>query len=129
MTGGGWRSFGLAALLLGAWAVVAPYLGPIFGLVVITRPIVEVVDHVLPGLVVLGVALLTVLTGRLPLPAALLAVLASLWMAGTHIPLLLQVPSGGAQLSSALWHAAPGIVLFALMMAATVLLWSEPTGP
>ncbi|MDP8930919.1 MAG: hypothetical protein M3O70_20695, partial [Actinomycetota bacterium] len=104
----------------------APYLGPIFGLVVTTRPIVEVVDHVLPGLVVLGIALLIILTGRLPLPAALLAVLASLWMAGTHIPLLLQARTGGVQLASALWHAAPGILLFALTVAATVLAWSEP---
>lgn len=126
MAHGGWRSFGFSALLLGAWAVAAPYLGPILGLVVATRPIVEVVDHVLPGLAVLGIALLTILTGRLPLAAALLAVLASLWMAGTHIPLLLQVRSGGAQLPSALWHAAPGILLLTLTVAAAVVVWTEP---
>lgn len=126
MTYGGWRFFGFSTLLLATWAVTAPYVGPVFGLVVNTWPIVEVVDHVLPGLAVIGIALFTILTGRLPLPAALLAVLASMWMAATHVPLLLQVRSGGAQLPSALWHAAPGILLLVLTVAATVLVWSEP---
>ncbi|HEX2027510.1 MAG TPA: hypothetical protein VHF25_05870 [Nitriliruptorales bacterium] len=118
---------GAALGLLGVWGTLAPYAGPPLGFVVVTRPVVEVVDHVLPGIVLLGVATFALVTGRLPLPLSLLAVLAGLWMAGTHVPLLAQAARGGVEVAAALWHSLPGLLLLVVAVGAAVVAWVQET--
>lgn len=100
-------------IALGVVGVLPPYVGPALGLVVTTRPIVEVVDHVLPGLAVVAVGVVALVRGRIGLTGAVVAFLGGVWMAGTHVPLLLQVPSGGVGAAAALFHTLPGFAVLA----------------
>lgn len=120
-----WRRVAVTLLLFAGWGTVAPYAGLPLGLVVEAPPVVEVVDHVVPGLVLLAVGTFALAAGRLPIEAALVAVLAGLWMTATHVPLLLQVGSGAVDLASALWHSLPGILVLTIASAAAVLAWSD----
>lgn len=123
----GGRPLGAALALLAVWGTLAPYAGPRLGFVVVTRPVVEVVDHVVPGVVLVGIATFALVTGSLALPLSLTAVLAGLWMAGTHIPLLAQAARGGIDLATALWHSLPGILVLGVAIGAAALAWRQET--
>lgn len=112
--------------LLSIWATVAPYLGPTLGFVVQTRAVNEFVTHIVPGVPVLAVAVFAWAARRLPLPAALVAVLCGFWMSGTHLPLLLQAAQGAIDWPSAIWHSTPGLAIFVVSAAiATYALLEE----
>lgn len=115
------RLVGGLLLGVGVWGTVAPYIGPS----VTVRAIVEVVDHVVPGAVVLGVALLSLYRGRFDLLPAALSVLAALWMFATHVPLLAQAAKGDAPWDGSLWMFVPGAALLGLSLWATVLAWRQ----
>lgn len=112
-------------LVLAVWAVVAPYAGPPLGFVVQTLARTEFVTHVVPALPVLAVAAYAAATGRFPLPAALLALLCGFWMAGTHVPLVLQAASGGVDWPSALWHSVPTLTIFLVTAAVATAVWLD----
>ncbi len=114
-----------ALVVLGVLATVAPYAGRALGLAVDTRAIVEVLDHPVPGALVIAVGGYGTLRGRVPLPAALLATLAGFWMAATHLPLLAQVGDGRAQLDAALFHSLPGIGVLVVAIATAALAWFD----
>lgn len=115
---------GLAVLAV--WLIAAPYVGPSLGLVVIQRSVVEVVDHVLPGLLAL------VAVGAALGPAGLTgwrlaaAGLAGVWAAGTHAPLLAQSLTGGVAPAAAVFHSAPGAAMVLLCVTVAVATW--PSG-
>lgn len=121
----GSRAIAGVMLVLGLWAVGAPYLGPSLGLVVETLARTEFLTHVVPAVPVVLVALYAVVTGRFPLTAALLALLCGFWMAGTHVPLVLQATNGGVDWPSALWHSVPTLGTFLLTAAITTVVWLE----
>lgn len=123
----GWRAFAWGVAVVALWGGAAPYIGPALGFVVRTRAVVEVVDHVLPAIVVLAAAAVALTAGILSLPAALTGLLAAMWMAGTHVPLLLQVPRHEVAAGAALWHSLPGMVLFVGFAAAVVVVSTEPS--
>jgi len=114
----------LALLVLGAWSIVVPYVGPAVGLRLDVRPTVEIVDHVVPGAVVLaaGMSLLLILRSATSRPSSLLvpalagvAFLAGFWMLSTHVPLLVQ---SGRDLApwGAAFHKTPGAAVTALSL-------------
>lgn len=111
------RQLAGALFLLGVWATVAPYVGPALGFVVQTRSVNEFVTHTVPGVPVLAVGISVWATRRIPLPAALVAVLCGFWMSGTHLPLLLQAAAGGVDWPSAIWHSTPGLAIFVVSAA------------
>lgn len=119
------RWLAVALLALGSWVVAAPYAGPALGFVVRTTAETEVVTHVVPGVPVLAVAAFVLVSGRFPLPAALVAVLAGMWMAGTHLPLVFQAFDGGVDMGSALWHSIPGTTIFVVAVAAATIAWLD----
>lgn len=121
----GGRALPAAFLVLGLWGLLAPYVGPSLGFVILTRPVVEFVDHAVPGAVVLLVAGYGLVTARVPLPAALTLVLAGLWMTGTHIPLLIQASRDLAPMPASIFHSTPGIAIFVLAIATAVVAWGE----
>lgn len=112
-------------VLLGAWAVVAPYGGRPLGFVVQTLARTEFATHVVPGVPLLAVAAFALVTGRFPLPAALVGVLCGFWMSGTHLPLLLQAVQGTVSWPTALWHSTPGLAVFVLTAAIATDAWLE----
>ena len=111
--------------MLGAWAIAIPYLGPPLGLRLDVPPSVEVVDHVVPGLIVLAAsAAMLALQSRgrswrtARLVACGLAFLAGFWITSTHVPLAVEAIRGVTPWPPALWHtvAGPPIVALALWM-------------
>lgn len=104
------------ALLVGAWALLPPYTGPFLA----TDDTVEIVDHVVPGVVVIAVALGTFLLARsgratpLLFPAGLGIVLAGFWMTATHLPLVLQATRQQAPWGATVYHSLPGLAVLVL---------------
>jgi hypothetical protein len=104
---------------------VVPYVGPAVGLRLDVRPTVEIVDHVVPGAVVLaaGMSLLLILRSATSRPSSLLvpalagvAFLAGFWMLSTHVPLLVQSGRDLAPWGAAVFHTTPGAAVTALSL-------------
>jgi len=89
------------------------------GHIIPVPPIVEMVDHVVPGVVVLAVALFGVFAGRIPLIAALAATLAGFWITATHVPAIRDGFRGLIDGQATVIHSVPGIlILFTAGLAA-----------
>lgn len=102
----------LAGVALAVWAMLPPYFGPALPL----DPTVEVVDHVVPGVVVLAVSLAALALSRREaamFAAGLLVTLAGFWMTVTHVPLVAQAARGEVPWGTATWHSVPGVVVVA----------------
>jgi hypothetical protein len=123
----------LAALVaVAAWSIVPPYLGPALGLELDVSSAVEIVDHVVPGVVALAagaVALALARRGETDSTRALAAVgacaLAALWGTASHAPLVLDAGGSERPWGAVLFHALPAAVLLALSLR---LLLSPPGG-
>jgi hypothetical protein len=102
---------------IGAWTVVVPYLGRALGLEVNVTALVEVVDHVIPGLLVLVAALYLrklAARGRLAgeptaLVASGVAFLGGFWIFATHVPLLVDAARSDLPWDAAIWHSIGGL--------------------
>lgn len=116
---------GLAA---GLWAVLPPYSGPPLN----TADVVEVVDHVVPGvvLVALSVGMLWV-TRRAARPGAamfvagLVVLLAGIWMTATHLPLVAQASDGMAPVGAVVYHTLPGLAITVLGLVWVAAHWAD----
>lgn len=106
--------------LVGIWGLVAPYLSTALGYPIPVPAKVEFVDHVIPGIVILGAALWAIFSGRLPLMAALLATLGGFWMTMTHLPALRDGFRGLISMQAALIHSLPGLLILAVAGAASI---------
>lgn len=105
-----------ALLGLAAWAVAVPWLGRALGLELDVSTRLEVIDHVVPGVLILacGATILArpggAAPGSLPwLVASAAASLAGLWIVTTHVPLLPQALDGEAPWGAALLHLSAGL--------------------
>ncbi|MEJ7787331.1 MAG: DUF6529 family protein [Solirubrobacteraceae bacterium] len=121
---GRWAALGI----LGAWALAVPYVAAAAGLELDLAPKLEVIDHVVPGAVILGASAI-VLALRRQDPAAhevpvigtvAIAMLAALWITTSHIPLLGEAAQGSAPLAASLLHGAAGppVLLLSLWLLA-----------
>lgn len=114
--------------LLGIWSILPPYLGPLLGLELNVDADLEVVDHVVPGVVVAacaGAAALLVRRGAAADGAAVLALtglsfLAGLWQVTTHVPLVLDAGGIETPWDSVLLHSTPGPVMLAVALWLTL---------
>lgn len=117
----------LLGVLTGLWAMVPPYVEP-FGALAVRRS-VELLDHVVPGAVVLAVALAAYLllgAGR-PAPmllGGLVISLAGLWILATHVGLVAQARQGIAPSGAVAWHGLPGIGVTLLGVVWSARFWS-----
>ena len=123
------RRTGLAAvalLALGAWTVATPYLGHAWELNLDVATKVEVVDHVVPGIVVVAATLVWLLLlgssrageeSAVPLAAIGLCFLAGLWVTSTHVPTIVKAGHPLVPWDAALFHSATGPVLLLLSLA------------
>ncbi len=108
---------------LGAWSIVPPYLGPLVGLELDVPASVEVVDHVVPGLIVVAAALLARRlaqrgeTDSLASLAALgICVLAGLMQTVSHFTLVLDAGGPLQPVAAVVLHATPGPALLGLSL-------------
>jgi len=113
---------------LAAWAVAVPWLARAVGLPLDVATRLEVVDHVVPGLLVLVCCGLLLhprtggSSGSLPRLAMIgIGVLAGLWITATHAPLLPEAIDGASPWGPALIHlsAGPPVTVAALWMLLT----------
>ena len=126
----------LALAVLGAWSILPPYIGPPLGLELNVAANVEVVDHVITGVVVVLCGALSALLARrgggaplgAPGLASMLALtglcfLAGLWQVATHVPLVLEGGDPGAPWGAVLLHSTAGPVI------AVIALWLTLRNP
>lgn len=129
----------LALMVLGAWSMLPPYIGPPLGLELNVGADVEVVDHVVAGGVVALCAGLAALLARraeqsglgdagLTLALALtgLCFLGGLWQFATHVPLVADGGTPGAPWGTVLLHSTAGVPIIALALWLTL---RSPPGP
>jgi hypothetical protein len=115
-------------LVVGICAAVPVLVGPQLNV----AHSVEVVDHLIPGLIVFGTsAILLMVMRRAPVPGlALLASglvidLAGLWMAATHLPLVAQAARHEAPWGATIYHSAAAVLVLIFGLAWTTASWSE----
>ena len=126
-----------AGLLIGAWAMAAPYvlLGPDLN----AEGSREVADHVVPGVLMIGLSCVMAVRGRhrpqagtFPLLSGFGVLLAGLWMTATHLPLVTDAREGRVSESVAAWHTVPGLVVMVLGAVWAAAYWStadeQPAG-
>ncbi len=110
-------------LVAGSWALLPPYSGPPLN----TADMVEFVDHVVPGVVVIAISVASLLLARAGraagarFPAGLGIVLAGFWMVATHLPLVLQATRQQAPWGATIYHSLPGLAVLALGVAWAVI--------
>ncbi len=99
---------------------------------VLQDPSVEVIDHVVPGILVVAVSILALVvawTTARPAPVLFLigaaVAAAGLWMVATHVPLLQQAVLGEASWDATLYHLAPSVAALWLGVAWTARYWSD----
>jgi hypothetical protein len=116
-----------AGLLAGAWSLLPPYSGPALN----TAARVEFADHVVPGLLVVGISVLSLVLAqrgdaqRLLFNAGLGVVLAGFWMVATHLPLVLQATREQAPWGATAYHTAPWVAVLVLGIVWVLISRSE----
>lgn len=115
-------------LVVGAVAALPVLVGPRLEV----AHAVEITDHLVPGLAVIGVsAMVLVATRSAPLSesvmlaAGLVVMLAGLWMAATHVPLVAQAARGEAPWGATIYHTVSAVLVFAFGLSWTSLSWAE----
>ncbi|MGH9157565.1 MAG: hypothetical protein ACRD1K_17415 [Acidimicrobiales bacterium] len=127
----------VAGLLIGAWASLPPYSGPEIN----TETRVEVADHVIPAVVLVGLSLWALLRTRSAgaggkgsagsglLIAGFGVLLAGLWMTATHLPLVAQARRDEVSAAAALYHTLPGLAVLGLGVLWAARHWNDAAGP
>jgi len=97
-----------------------------------TEDTVEVVDHLIPGIVVVVVSLVALAVARKsakPGPflfiAGLVVLLAGLFMFATHVPLVMQATRGEAPWGGTVFHTSAALAVFGLGLLWATTYWSE----
>jgi hypothetical protein len=119
---------GVALVALAVWAMAVPWIARALNLEVDVPTRLEVIDHVVPGVVVLVCAAILARRSRRDpagglqrLVACAVASLAGGWIAATHLTLVPEALDGVTGWGPALLHlsAGPPIVIFALWVLVT----------
>lgn len=102
-------------LVLGAWAIAVPYLGPAFGVAPEASSSVALADHVIPGVVVLVLGAIAVWLLLDPRSAGSsffvwapgVMFMSAFWIARTHLPLVQQASQHTVSWVLAIFHSSP----------------------
>jgi len=123
--------FSIALAVFGVLDAIAPYVSNAVGLPLSTLTINEVVDHVVPAAIVVGIAWWSLLRGRRSLAGSLVTLVAGTWMFATHVPLIVQAAQGLVPVQTAMIHSVPGalVLLTAIMAALVDLIAANATRP
>ena len=123
--------FSIALAVFGVLDAIAPYVSNAVGLPLATLTINEIVDHVVPAALVVGIAWWSLLRGRRALAGSLVTLVAGTWMFATHVPLIVQAAQGLVPVQTVLIHSVPGalVLLTALMATLVDLVAASATRP
>jgi hypothetical protein len=114
-------------VVVALWAALPHFLTPHLN----TKDSAEVVDHLIPGVVVLAVCATVLLLRNRPAAdtagflAGLVLLLAGLWMAATHVPLLAQATRGEAPWPGTIHHTASAAAVLAFSVVWIALNWGS----
>ena len=118
----------LLGVAVGLWGMLPRFLKSGLN----TEDTVEVVDHVIPGAVVMIVSLVALAVARKsakPGPLlfifGLVVLLAGLFMFATHVPLVMQATRGEAPWGGTVFHTSAALAVFGLGMLWATTYWSE----
>jgi hypothetical protein len=118
----------LAGLFVAVWASLPKWSGPKLNVQAST----EVVDHVIPAILVLLCSLLAITAGRRAkgpggtrFLAGMGVLLAGLWMMATHLPLVAQARRGEAPWPATMYHTSAALAVFGLGLLWATVTWSE----
>jgi hypothetical protein len=125
------RLLPLLGLGVAVWASLPQYSGPAIN----TSATTEIVDHIVPAVLILLASIVGILAGRRPqgpgalrLIAGMAVMLAGLWMIATHFPLVAQTMRGGpdaATWAATIYHTAPALAVFGLGLLWSTVTWAE----
>lgn len=118
----------LLGVAVGLWGVLPRFLDSGLN----TEDTVEVVDHVIPGVIVVIVSLIALAVARrsakpgpLLFIAGLVVLLAGLFMVATHVPLVMQATRGEAPWGGTVFHTSAALAVFGLGLLWASTYWSE----
>jgi hypothetical protein len=119
-----WGALGI----LGGWALVVPYLANAVGLELNVAPRLEVIDHVVPGAVIVSAAVIVLALRRKDpdshevavIGTVAIAMLAALWISTSHLPLLVDAAQGSSPLGASLVHGSAGPPVLVLSLSLLV---------
>lgn len=110
-------------IAIAAWSILPPYVGPLLGLELDVAASVEVIDHLLPGLLAVaaaGGALIVARGGRsdslLVFAALAICALAGMFQTVSHITLVRDAGDPLQPVAAVVLHATPGPLLLALSL-------------
>jgi hypothetical protein len=118
----------LAGLFVAVWASLPRWSGPKLNVAAST----EVVDHVIPAILVLLCSLVAIAAGRRAngpggtrFLAGMGVLLAGLWMMATHLPLVAEARRGDAPWVATIYHTSAALAVFGLGLLWATVTWSE----
>jgi hypothetical protein len=122
------RLLPLVGLPVALWASLPQWSGPKLNVAAST----EVVDHIVPAVMVVLASLVGIMAGRraqgpgaLRLIAGMCVLLAGLWMMATHLPLVSQASRGDAPWPATIYHTSAALAVFGLGLLWSTVTWSE----
>lgn len=125
------RLLPLVGLPVAFWATLPQWSGPAIN----TSATAEVVDHIVPAILVVLCSLAAIAVSRRPqgpgavrFIAGMGVLLAGLWMIATHFPLVTQTMRGGPEAASwaaTIYHSASALAVFGLGLLWATVTWSE----
>jgi hypothetical protein len=110
------------------WASLPQWSGPKLNVAAST----EVVDHIIPAIIVVLASVVGILAGRRPqgpgalrLIGGMAVLLAGLWMMATHIPLVAEATRDEAPWPATIYHTSSALAVFGLGLLWSTVTWSE----
>lgn len=121
-----------AGLVVGIWATLPQYSGPALN----TDATTEIVDHIFPGILVLLVAVVALVSGRsgtrtggrttmVPFLCGTAVLLAGFWMIATHVPLIAEALTDKAPWDATIYHSSSALATFGLGLMWVVAHWQD----
>ncbi|MDQ2826137.1 MAG: hypothetical protein M3Y04_04115 [Actinomycetota bacterium] len=122
------RLMPFVGLAVAVWASLPKYSGPKLNV----TSSKEVVDHVIPAMLVLVASVVGILAGRrakgpgaLRFLGGMAVLLAGLWMMATHLPLVTQAMRGDAPWPATIYHTSAALAVFGLGLLWATVTWAE----
>jgi hypothetical protein len=122
----------VALIAVAVWSILPPYVGPLVGLELDVSSTVEVIDHLIPGLLAVLAACYALMLVRrgesdsiVLFSALAVCALAGLMQTVSHIPLVRDAGGPLQPVGAVVLHSTPGPVLLALSL--WLLLGPQPS--
>jgi hypothetical protein len=122
------RLLPLAGLPVALWASLPQWSGPKLNVAAST----EVVDHIIPAIIVVLASIVGIMAGRraqgpgaLRLIGGMFVLLAGLWMMATHLPLVAEATRDEAPWPATIYHTSAALAVFGLGLLWATVTWSE----